>query len=63
MVWWIYLVGVCGTGREHRESLDVRRAHRVSRIAYVCLHLLLATGIIPDLIFLSLTTADVILGS
>ena len=95
--WRVCLVGVRGTGREHRESLNVRRAHRSSRIAHIHLYLLLVTGIIlvaadlkvamadvtteitplfgselavglaaantPDLVFLSLTTAVVILGS
>lgn len=59
VMWRVYLVGVCATGREHLESLDVRRAHRFSRIAYVYLHLLLAAGIILVAAGLKVAMADV----
>ena len=59
VMWRAYLVGVCDTGRAHLESLDARRAHRFSRIAYVYVHLVLAAGIILVAAGLKVAMADV----
>lgn len=59
LMWRVYLVGVCETGRAHVQSLDVRSAHLFARVAYVYLHLLMAAGIILVAAGLKVAMADV----